>query len=89
MMGDNRRWDGSLRPRRADRDEPMRRRVLLLVRHRAVVLAVAPATRWKAGIRILREREQRRNQRKREGGEQQDGEQASHRTGTPPVYGVA
>jgi hypothetical protein len=54
-----------------------------------VVLAVAPATRWKAGIRILREREQRRNQRKREGGEQQDGEQASHRTGTPPVYGVA
>ena len=43
-----------------------------------MMLAVAAAAGWEAGVRILREREQRRNQGKREGREQQDGEQASH-----------
>jgi hypothetical protein len=86
MMRDDRRWNGSLWPRRADRDEPVCRWILVLIQHRAAVLAVAAAARWKAGIGILREREQRRNQRKREGREQQDGEQASHETGMALVY---
>jgi hypothetical protein len=48
------------------------------VEHRALMLAVAAATGWKASVRILRDGEQRCHQREREGREQQDGEQASH-----------
>jgi len=40
--------------------------------------SVTTATCRQASVRILRKREQRRNQRKHEGREQQDGEQASH-----------
>jgi hypothetical protein len=52
--------------------------VALAIEHRAMMLAVTTAACRQAGIRILRKCEQRRNQRKREGREQQDGEQASH-----------
>lgn len=77
-MGDNPGWNCALRPRRAECDEPMGRGIVLPVEHRAVVLAMTPAARRKAGVRILRELERRRNQRKREGRKQQDGEQTSH-----------
>lgn len=59
-------------------NDSVRRGVLLSVQHRAMMLAVATATGWEARVWILREREYRRNQGKREGREQQDGEQASH-----------
>lgn len=51
-----------------------------------MMLAVATATGREASVRILREREHRRNQGKREGREQQDGQQASHkRSGSSSV----
>ena len=43
-----------------------------------MMLAVAAAAGRQAGVRTLRECEQRRNQGKRKGREQQNGEQASH-----------
>jgi hypothetical protein len=52
-----------------------------------MMLAVATATGREASVRILREREHRRNHGKREGREQQDGQKASHRILTVPVYG--
>jgi hypothetical protein len=79
-MEANQRWHRPLRPGGADCEELVRGRILLAVQHRAVVLAMTPTARGKARIRILREREQRRNQRKRECREQQDGEQTSHET---------
>lgn len=86
MMGKNVSRGAPLRPRMADGDELVRRRALVPVQHRAVVLAVAAAARWKAGVGILPKCEQRRKQREREGREQQDGEQASHETGMRLVY---
>jgi|HubBroStandDraft_1064217.scaffolds.fasta_scaffold30382_2 hypothetical protein len=44
-----------------------------------MMLAVTTATGWEASVGILCECKQRRNQWKREGREQQDGEQASHK----------
>jgi hypothetical protein len=43
-----------------------------------MMLAMAATAGRKGGVRILPDREHRRGQRKREGGEQQDGEQAAH-----------
>src|SRR5580658_9260730 len=77
-MRANRRWDLALRPRGAYGAHAMYRPIASGVEHRAMMLAMATATSRKAGIRVLREGEHRRNQRKREGGEQQNGEQASH-----------
>jgi hypothetical protein len=77
-MDANRRWDGALRPRGTDCDYAVRGAGSLAVEHHAMMLAVTTATCWQASLRILRKCEQRRNQRKREGREQQDGEQASH-----------
>lgn len=74
----DRRGDGVLRPRGANGDDAVRRIVAPDVEHRAMMLAVATATDRQAGVGILREREQRRDQGKREGRKQQDGEQASH-----------
>ena len=51
-----------------------------------MMLAVTTATGWEASVGILCECKQRRNQWKREGREQQDGEQASHETGMALVY---
>jgi hypothetical protein len=56
----------------------MRGAVALEIEHRAMMLAVAAAAGRKASVRILRECQQRRNHREREGREQQDGQQASH-----------
>jgi hypothetical protein len=75
-----------LRIERAYRNHPVRRGILRLIEHRAMMLAVAAATGWQAGVGILREREQGRNQRERKGREEQDGEQASHGIRTIPVY---
>jgi hypothetical protein len=50
----------------------MRRIVAFGVDHRAMMLAVATAAGWQASVGILREREQRRNQRERESREQQN-----------------
>jgi hypothetical protein len=61
-----------LRPRGADGDEAMRRIVVPGVELRAMMLAVATAAGWQASVGILREREQRRNQRERESREQQN-----------------
>jgi hypothetical protein len=69
----NRRWDGALWPDGTDSDDAVRGTVARGVKHRAMMFAMAAAAGRKAGVRILREREQRRNQRKREGREQQDG----------------
>src|SRR5215469_8810809 len=68
-----------LRIERAYRNKPMRQRVLLPVQHRAMMPTVPAATGRKSGVRILRQCEQRRNQRKREGRKQQDGEKTTHR----------
>ena len=66
-------WPGG-----ADGDDAMHGTVALVIEHRAMMLAVATATGRKASIRILRECQQRRNQRKRESREQQHGEETSH-----------
>lgn len=77
MSADWRR-DDMLRPSGADGDDAMRGTVALVIEHRAMMLAVATAAGRKASVRILRECQQRCNQRKRESREQQDGEEASH-----------
>jgi len=77
-MSADRRRDGMLWPGGADGDDAMRGTVPLVIEHRAMMLAVATATGRKASIRILRECQQRRNQRKRESREQQHGEETSH-----------
>ena len=73
-----RRSEGSLWPGRADSDSVMRRGVRLTAQHGAVVLAVTAAAGRKAGVWILRECQPRRDERKREGSEQQDGKKATH-----------
>lgn len=85
-MRADRWWNRALWPGGADGNDAMRRTLPLRVEHRAMMLAVATTAGREAGVRILREREQRRNQWKREGRQQQDGEQASHRDRTVPVY---
>ena len=76
-----------LRIKRADGDNAMHGTVPLAIKHRAMMLAVAAAACRKASVRILRECQQRRNQREREGREQQDGEEASHgKNRTVSVY---
>ena len=87
MRNDHRR-DGALWPLWAHSDESVCRGVLALVHHHAVMLAMPAAACRKAGVRVLRKCEQRRNHGKREGREQQDGEQASHETWMRLVYGV-
>ena len=77
-MDANRRWDHALPPSGTDCNYAVRGVGALAVEHHAMVLAVTTATCRQASFRILRESEQWRNQRKREGREQQDGEQASH-----------
>jgi hypothetical protein len=79
VMRANRRRYGTLRPSWTDCDDAVRGTVSAVVEHCAVMLAVATATGREAGVRILGEREHRRNQGKREGREQQDGQQASHK----------
>ena len=66
---------------RTYRNDLVRRGVLLSVQHHAMMLAVTAAAGGQAGVRVLRERKQRRNHRKREGRKQQDGEQTPHGTG--------
>ena len=56
----------------------MRRIIAPGVDHCAMMLAVPAATGRNACVGILREREQRRNQRERESREQQNRENASH-----------
>ena len=70
---------GALRPGWTDGDDAVRRAVSPVLEHCAMMLAVATATGREASVRILSEREHRRNQGKREGREQQDGQQASHK----------
>jgi hypothetical protein len=85
-MEQERRRDGLLGPRRADGNGVMRGGITFAARHGAVVLTVTAAAGGKPGIGILRKREPRRNQRKREGSEQQDGEKTTHQA-DGSVYG--
>lgn len=78
VMRADRRRDGALRPGGTDWDDAMRCIVAPAVWHRAVMLAVAAAAGRQTGVRILRKREQGRRYWKREGREQQEGEQAAH-----------
>jgi hypothetical protein len=77
-MDANQRWDSALGPRGTDGDNAVRGAVASAIEHGAMMLAVTTAARREASVRILRKRKHWRNQRKREGREQQDGEQASH-----------
>lgn len=51
---------------------------MLGTQHGAVMLSMTAAAGGKPGVVILRKCESRRQERKREGSEQQDGEKATH-----------
>lgn len=77
-MSANRRWDSALWPGGTDGDKARPRAVAPAIEHCAMMLAVTTAACGQSSVRILSERKHWRNQRKREGRKQQDGEQASH-----------
>ena len=70
----------TLRPRRANGCEVVRGRATLSGNHPAAMLTMAAAAGRKSAFGILCECERRRQGWKRDGREQQDGEQASHGT---------